>query len=1042
MDRPEDMWAWAHRSPDDPPVSVDASTVLAVLVAHNGEHWLGRTLVALARMDDQPGRLISVDAGSSDGSRALLDKGVHDGLIHTVVDGHADQGFGANVGIAIEQATGDGFDPATIWLLHDDSAPNRNALTELLLSAATPDEDGRLPSIVVPKLLRPKRRNHPDQMSAVGESISPSGQRVHTVEPGDIDQHQQEPAQVLGASTAGLLVTADAWRRLGGLDPAIPLFRDGVDLGWRANAQGLVVRTCPKAALRHVEAGRIGLRDSVLAPDSVQADLAAGMAVATAHSARPGRTIARISAQSVAGAAGYLLGKSPSLAGSRLRAAALLRRRRSELVATAAKNRAEATTELAAGLLPGSGWGVKRFFDRTAGAVSDYYNDLTTDDDSGMLDELTGDDFAGGRQRVRLWSPAVIGLLVMLAGSLFTARQLMHFGTLSGPALLPAPSDLTQAWANWTRSDAGLPGSNAPWLGLMALGSTLAFGQPDWFATLLLLGGPALASWSAFHYLRAITGHGWWTAALACLWGVLLPLIGATGQGSLDMSVLAIVLPLLGMVARRWRSVAITGADGLRAPAMVAVLTGILCSSMPWAWLLGAAIAVYAGAGRKDLRGMLIAVLGPVVMTASWLPRLFADPGRLLTGTDPATRLAGHAPDAWHVLTGSAYLPGAPWPFGVVAIGLIWVIGVLGAVRARPAGRRQAMVLLVSGLVAAVFAVLLPRLVITVARVSVRPDPTGPLLIGLFALLSLGALGIGPEPSRVVDEPSDDVAERPIANRSRALLGAGLAVSMVLGFGWWLIGSTAPLHRETAELPSYVSGAQESARQTRTLMVDLSSGVARFNVTAAATPAWGRAESPLLAFDEQAADEILQVAEQFAQGQPSDDLAARLTQLGIGHVWVRGAHPDAITALSAAPQMSAATHDEQTVVFAITTNPSRALLLDPGDEAARPIADGMISQADPETLVVLSSPADSDWHAEIDGHPLPDADSGDWRQAWQTQGRTGRLQYWLGADVLAVSWQTLALLALLVMAAPTIQRANAPRRALKHDPVSSTGEGR
>ena len=62
-----------------------------------------------------------------------------------------------------------------------------------------------------------------------------------------------------------------------------------------------------------------------------------------------------------------------------------------------------------AGLLPGRGWGTRRFFDRLAGAVSDYYHDLTTEDDSGVLDELTGDDFAGGRQRARLWSPAVIG---------------------------------------------------------------------------------------------------------------------------------------------------------------------------------------------------------------------------------------------------------------------------------------------------------------------------------------------------------------------------------------------------------------------------------------------------------------------------------------------------------------------------------------------------------------------------------------------------------------------------------------------------------
>ena len=165
---------------------------------------------------------------------------------------------------------------------------------------------------MVPKLLHPKRRNHPDQVSAVGESIAPSGARVPTVERGDIDQHQLEPARVLGASTAGMLITMDAWRELGGFNPEVPLFRDGVELGWRANALGMVVRTWPQASLRHVEAGRVGLRESVLAPDSIQADQAAGMSVAVIHAEKPARTIRRLGAQSVVQAFGYLLGKSPS----------------------------------------------------------------------------------------------------------------------------------------------------------------------------------------------------------------------------------------------------------------------------------------------------------------------------------------------------------------------------------------------------------------------------------------------------------------------------------------------------------------------------------------------------------------------------------------------------------------------------------------------------------------------------------------------------------------------------------------------------------
>ncbi len=242
--------------------------MIAVLVAHNGDPWLARTLVSLARMDVQPGRLIAVDAGSTDGTRELLDKGLHDGLFHAVLDGRAEEGFGANVALALEQGIDDDFQPDFLWLLHDDSAPSRRALSELLRASQVEAVDGKRPAILVPKLLHPKRRNHPDQMSAAGESVAPSGARVPSVDPGDIDQHQLEPARVLGSSTAGILITMDAWRQLGGFDPAIPLFRDGVDLGCRAGQclgpAGPDRSACP---LRHVEAGRVGLRNSVLAPD-------------------------------------------------------------------------------------------------------------------------------------------------------------------------------------------------------------------------------------------------------------------------------------------------------------------------------------------------------------------------------------------------------------------------------------------------------------------------------------------------------------------------------------------------------------------------------------------------------------------------------------------------------------------------------------------------------------------------------------------------------------------------------------------------------
>jgi len=1042
MERPDDIWAWAHEEPRESPTQVDASAVLAILVAHNGEQWLPRTLVALARLHTRPGRLIAVDAGSTDGSRKLLDKGQHDGLLNSIVDGQAELGFGANVQLAIDAASAAGFEPSLLWFLHDDSAPARRCLTELLLAIQDEGNDGQRPAIVVPKLLRPKRRNHPDQMSAVGESIAPSGARVLTVERGDIDQHQLEPARVLGASTAGLLVTKQAWEQLGGFNPAVPLFRDGVDLGWRANSLGLVVRTCPQASLRHVEAGRVGLRRSILAPDSQAADQMAGMSVVVLHSDRPGRTITRLRVQSVARSLGYLLGKSPQMASGQLRAAAELGRNRVQLTELAQQYRVPGTDQLPDGLLPTRGWGVRHFLDSVAGRISDQYHDLIEDDDAGLIDELTGDDFAGGRSRIRFLSSAVIGMIFMLVGSLVASRHLMRFGLLSGPSLLPAPAGLGEAWAAWSQADPGLAGSNAGWLGLMALGSTFAFGQPDWWATVLVLGGPALAAWSAFALLRGIVGHGWWTPVLAVLWGMLLPVLGITGQGRLDLTVLAIGLPVLAILLRRWTSTPHTGAEGVRAPAGIALLVGVFAMAMPWTWLLGLCLAVFMFWHRRDLTGALVVAVGPLVLLVPWLPRLFADPGRLLVGADPATRPAGNAPGTLHVLTGSTQLSGTPLAIGLITVGLLWVAGLLGAVRAHHLPNWSRYSLLGISVVAPVLAVLVTRFVVPVAGVWVRPDSNGWLLVGLLGLLLLAAHGIGRRPERSVDDNQDDLVGRAAVIRARTALGAITAVAVLAGGLWWVLGGTAGLVRRTETLPSYVVGVQASPRATRTLMVDLSTGTAHFNVTSANSPQWGTAEGAILSTNAQATDELRQVAQQFAQGQASDDLTGRLAKLAIGHVWLRGASAETVVSLSSAPQIGMAPVDGDTMIFTVTTQPSRAMLRTGDVDAEKPILEATVPDAPDDSLIVLSEPADRQWHAEIDGQPLPVADSGDWRQAWSTEGRSGTLSYRLGVDVFSVVWQSLALLALVVMAAPTAQRGNAPRRALSSHSAGNRGSDR
>ena len=43
-----------------------------------------------------------------------------------------------------------------------------------------------------------------------------------------------------------MLVRTAVWADLDGLDPAIPVFRDGVEFGWRAHLNGYRVVTTPE----------------------------------------------------------------------------------------------------------------------------------------------------------------------------------------------------------------------------------------------------------------------------------------------------------------------------------------------------------------------------------------------------------------------------------------------------------------------------------------------------------------------------------------------------------------------------------------------------------------------------------------------------------------------------------------------------------------------------------------------------------------------------------------------------------------------------
>src|SRR4051794_39780239 len=211
-----------------------AARVVAVLVAHDGERWLPRALRALADQTRRPDVVVAVDTASTDASLSLLRAALGPDQVHSAPRG---TGFGAAVALGLSQLPDPAVDDAValedwVWLLHDDCAPQPRALEHLLDVGTASAQVG----VVGPKLVA---WDDATRLLEVGHTISRGGRRADGLDGAVRDQGQHDHRRdVLAVGSAGLLARRELWNRLGGLDPALPLLRDDVDLCWRGPPAG------------------------------------------------------------------------------------------------------------------------------------------------------------------------------------------------------------------------------------------------------------------------------------------------------------------------------------------------------------------------------------------------------------------------------------------------------------------------------------------------------------------------------------------------------------------------------------------------------------------------------------------------------------------------------------------------------------------------------------------------------------------------------------------------------------------------------------
>ncbi|MBW4716237.1 glycosyltransferase family 2 protein [Saccharothrix obliqua] len=236
-----------------------SAPVLAVLVCHDGDQWLGTALSALRRQRPKPRHVIAVDTGSLDRTPDLLAEAAEgpDRVLDGVLRLPRGTGFGAAVHAAVTHAVERWGDPgAWLWLLHDDCAPAPDCLSSLLTAAEV------APSAAV---LGPLALDWADPRLVVeaGVSTDASGHRqtgLAGAAPAGLSTAFEQSTEVLAVPSAGSLVRRSVWDALGGYDRRLPLLRDDVDFGWRANRAGHLVLSVPVARVRHARAVSRGVR--------------------------------------------------------------------------------------------------------------------------------------------------------------------------------------------------------------------------------------------------------------------------------------------------------------------------------------------------------------------------------------------------------------------------------------------------------------------------------------------------------------------------------------------------------------------------------------------------------------------------------------------------------------------------------------------------------------------------------------------------------------------------------------------------------------
>jgi hypothetical protein len=533
----------------------------------------------------------------------------------------------------------------------------------------------------------------PDELQSVGFTIDTTGRADSGVDIGELDQGQRDQERrTLYVSTAGMLVRRSVFDELGRFDRRFHVFRDDLDLCWRAWSAGHDVEVVPSATGRHVAGAANYLRLGQTRFIGPRYFAERNTLAALLKNYGPARLVAIVPLYILVGLAktlGFLLTRRFSDAWQTVRAwlwnlTHLLETKRYRRAVQERRTRSD--TEL------------RDLFGRISPRVQAYVEAMASWVAGGDVDpapepahtdapppeprSATGRAIDLVRRRPVLISGGALALLAAVG-----TWPLWRGGQLRGGELAPWPETagafLTDHLASWHEVAAfGTAATPSPAQGLLGL-LQLLVGNSAYLAPRVLLLAPLVVGWLlALRAAQAYSDRRPPRVVAATAYILSPPALAALVTGRVGALVVLAVLP--GLVAggitaarrsvspaRAWRAVAaviLLGAvGGAFEPALLIVLLGV-----------GTVVAVVAIARARDLSWrttiaarMTVATLGPIALLAPWSLSLLAADGPLL-GAPAATERAADELWAWLLLSPSlAGFPGWLAGIGFILAGLL-----------------------------------------------------------------------------------------------------------------------------------------------------------------------------------------------------------------------------------------------------------------------------------------------------------------------------------------------------------------------------------